>query len=124
MATYKTLEDLPVWREAKNLAVEIYRITSDSDFKRDFALRDQMRRSAISISSNIAEGFERASRKEFIQFLYIAKGSLGELRSQVAVAIELGYISPEISQELNSECLKLSREIYGFIQYLKKGVVR
>ncbi len=123
MATYKTLEDLPIWTAAKDLAVQVYRITSEGNFKRDFALRDQMRRSAVSISSNIAEGFERASKKEFIQFLYIAKGSLGELRSQIAIATELGYISFEISQKLNSNCLKLSREIYGFIQYLKKSIV-
>ncbi|MFQ3675313.1 MAG: four helix bundle protein [Endomicrobiia bacterium] len=121
MATYKSFEDLPIWKNAKDLSVEIYKITSSSVFKNDYGLSDQIRRSSISISSNIAEGFERATKKEFIQFLFIAKGSVGELRSQVTIACELGYITLEKFQEINKKCLSLSKQISGFISYLRQN---
>jgi len=119
MASYKILEDLPIWKSAKDIAIEVYQITAKSDFKRDYSLVDQMRRSAVSVSSNIAEGYERGTKKEFIYFLYIAKGSLGELRSQFIIAFELNYVSYEIFQNFNEKCLNLSRRIQGFIKYLK-----
>ncbi len=78
-----------------------------------------MRRAVISISSNIAEGFERGHIKEFVQFLYIAKGSLGELRSQIIIASELNYIKSEECKKFNEKCTDLSRQISGFIKYLK-----
>ena len=74
------------------MTVQIYEFTRNERFKKDFGLVDQMRRAGVSISSNIAEGFERGSKKEFIQFLYRAKGSAGELRSQLYTALDLGYI--------------------------------
>jgi len=89
MSRYQRFEDMPVWQKAKELTVWIYQATGNDKLKHEFSLRDQIRRSAISISSNIAEGFERGSTKEFIQFLFIAKGSVGELRSQIIIAREL-----------------------------------
>jgi four helix bundle protein len=79
----KTFEDLEIWKEARCLTQDIYNISKAPKFSRDFALRDQMQRAAVSIMSNIAEGFERGGNQEFVQFLYIAKGSCGELRSQL-----------------------------------------
>jgi len=75
MATYKSFEDLPVWQSARELAVQVYRTTAKGKLSEDYGLRNQMQRAAVSVSSNIAEGFERGSKQESIQFLYIAKGS-------------------------------------------------
>jgi four helix bundle protein len=83
MAVYERFEDMPIWGLAKDLAVEIYRITKDAKFRRDFGLVDQVRREPISISGNIAEGFERGSDREFVQFPSVAEGSVGEMRSQL-----------------------------------------
>ena len=83
----KSFEDLEIWQIAKGLAVKIYSLSRAPRFSKDFSLRDQMRRAAVSIMSNIAEGFERGGNQEFVQFLYIAKGSCGEVRSQLYVAL-------------------------------------
>ncbi|TAK06448.1 four helix bundle protein, partial [bacterium] len=89
----KSFEDLEVWKETRRLSKEIYAATQDAKFSKDFGLRDQIRRAAVSVMSNIAEGFERGGNQEFIQFLYIAKGSCGEVRSQLYVALDQGYIA-------------------------------
>jgi four helix bundle protein len=115
-------EDLPIWKESREVYSMVYKFTSNSKF-RDFSLRDQMRRSAISISSNIAEGFERGSNKELIQFLYISKGSLGELRSQIYLSRDSNFITEEEFDSLLKECFNLSRNIGNFIKYLKKSEV-
>src|SRR5437870_6461434 len=83
----KHFEDLEVWKEARRLTRQVYRLTKDSRFSKDFGLSNQMQRAAVSIMSNIAEGFERGGNQEFIQFLYVAKGSCGEVRSQLYVAL-------------------------------------
>jgi len=88
MATAPQFEDLQVWQDARALVREIYKITKNSSFRRDFSLRDQITRASASTMSNIAEGFERGGRKEFVQFLNIAKGSNGEVRSQLCVAVD------------------------------------
>lgn len=95
MPVYKRFEDLPVWRSAKDLALNVYQITKNQRFRRDYSLADQIRRASIYVPSNIAEGFERGSRKELIEFLYIAKGSIGEVRSQLQVCRELGYLDED-----------------------------
>ena len=82
MATYNRFEDLPVWENAKDLAVTVYKVSFDGKLNKDYGLRDQIRKAAVSVSGNIAEGFERGTKKEFIQFLYVAKGSCGELRGR------------------------------------------
>ncbi|MCC6690003.1 MAG: four helix bundle protein [Bacteroidia bacterium] len=89
------LEDLKAWFESKLLAVNIYKITSSDKWMRDYNLRDQIRRASVSVPSNIAEGYGRSSNKEFIRFLYISKGSLYELKTQLLIANEIGYISTQ-----------------------------
>ena len=106
-------EDLIAWQKARQLAAEIYRISAQGDFSRDFGLRDQIRRAAVSTMSNIAEGFDRGSRSEFHQFLVIAKASCAEVRSQLYVAQDVGYIDQEIFDTVSSSASELSRIIGG-----------
>jgi four helix bundle protein len=120
MAVYKNFEDLPIWKEAKDLAVRIYKITKEDKLKRDFGLSEQIRRATLSISSNITEGFDRSSRKEFIKYLYIAKGSVSEVRSQLFICKELGYLDNGISEELLGRTTSLTRQIGALISFLKK----
>jgi four helix bundle protein len=122
MAVYEKFEDLPVWKLAKDLAVKVYQVTKNEKVRRDYGLVDQIRRASISISSNIAEGFERGSKKEFIQFLYFAKGSLGEVRSQLQICFELGYINKEGLNTLLSQTYDLSNQLGAFISSIKKRV--
>ena len=98
-----------VWRKSKDLSLAIYRITGDREFARDFGLRDQIRRAAVSVMSNIAEGFERYSRTEFKHFLAVARGSASEVRSQLHLARELNYVSEKDFQELYALCMEVSR---------------
>ena len=88
----KGFKDLVVWQKAKDLAVQIYRLSENGALGRDFGLRDQIRRSAVSVASNLAEGDERGTDKEAIRYFYIAKGSLAELRTQVQIACEAGHL--------------------------------
>jgi four helix bundle protein len=112
-------EELEVWKLARKFVTRIYEITNDDNFKKDFALRDQIRKASISIISNISEGFERQSNLEFIRFLYIAKASAGETRAQLYVASDLKYIDNKNFELLISESEKISKSISGFIKYLK-----
>jgi four helix bundle protein len=117
----KHFEDLEIWKDARRLTKEIYCLTSGSKFAKDFALRGQIRSATISTMSNIAEGFERAGNQEFSQFLYVAKGSCGEVRSQLYVAIDQGYISINESERLLNSFKRLSSMIGGLINYLKSS---
>ena len=119
MATVQTFEELKVWQEARLLVNEIYRLTKAGPFLRDRDLRSQIRRAATSTMSNVAEGFERGSRQEFIQFLNIAKGSNGEVRSQLWIALDERYLSQESFDEAREKTLALSRRIATFIRYLE-----
>ncbi|MBC8525749.1 MAG: four helix bundle protein [Candidatus Cloacimonetes bacterium] len=119
MSKFNSIEEIEIWKDACELAIEIYQITNTPKLKFDFSLKDQLRRSAVSISSNIAEGFERETNKEFIRFLYIAKGSCGELRSQIYIAFRIGYIEEKIYISLLDKCKILSRKIQKLITYLK-----
>jgi four helix bundle protein len=101
--------DLRVWQLAKALAVEIYELTGAGPLSRDFGLRDQMRRAAVSIPSNIAEGDERDTNKESVRFLYIAKGSLAELRTQLEIARDVGALSSESHDVLEAKCAEIGR---------------
>ena len=120
MATVKQFEDLQVWQEARGLVREVYKVTRQRAFIRDFALRDQITRAAISSVSNIAEGFERGTRKEFIQFLNVAKGSNGEVRSQLYVALDQEYLDQKMFEKLRDSALSLSRRLARFIAYLER----
>jgi len=119
MATVQQFEDLHVWQDARTLVSEVYKATKQRNFKRDFSLRDQITRAATSTMSNIAEGFERGTRKEFIQFLNIAKGSNGEVRSQLYVALDQEYIDQKAFAVMRESALALSRRIAKFIGYLE-----
>lgn len=113
-------EDLIAWQKARQLTVEIYRISAGGEFSRDFGLRDQIRRAAVSVMSNIAEGFDRGSRGEFHQFLVVAKASCAEVRSQLYVAQDVGYISQETFSNLSSTANKLSKIIGGLRAAVQK----
>ena len=117
----KYFEDLEVWKEARHLTRQVYQLTSNSKFSKDFGLRDQIQRAAVSIMSNIAEGFERGGNQEFIQFLYIAKGSCGEVRAQLYVALDQGYVAQKEADELIKSCRQLSVKISNLIDYLRRS---
>lgn len=113
-------EDLIAWQKARQLTADIYRLTSKGDFSKDFGLRDQIRRASVSVMSNIAEGFDRGSRGEFHQFLVIAKASCAEVRSQLYVAQDVGYINQEIFNNISSNASELSRIIGGLRAAVQK----
>jgi len=114
-------EELECWQNATSLAIEIYRISSKGELGKDFGFRDQLRRSAVSVASNIAEGKERETTAEFIRFLYIAKGSAGELRTQLYIANKIGYLNDNKYKEFNERIDKISRMIANLIKALKRG---
>ena len=103
-----TFRDLRVWQEAVNLAVDIYTITGKGDFSKDFGLKDQCQRSAVSISSNIAEGEELDTDKQAIRHIFIAKGSCGELLTQLLIAYRINYISRELYLKYETRCTRIS----------------
>jgi four helix bundle protein len=113
---YQSFEDLEVWQKACRLAVRIYEVLRDS---RDYGLKDQMTRAAISIASNIAEGSERDSRAEFARFLYIAKGSAAELRTQIYIACRIKAISDDDQKAIASELRSISSMIHGLVKSIK-----
>jgi four helix bundle protein len=106
-------EDLIAWQKARELTKNIYEVTKQGDFRKDFGLRDQIRRASVSIMSNVAEGFERGGRSEFHQFLVISKGSCAELRSQLYVSLDVGYIDLRTFQTLDALAKETSRVIGG-----------
>ena len=108
--------DLKVWQKSKELAVNIYRITQESEISRDFGFKDQIRRAAVSIPSNIAEGDERRSNKDAVRFFYIAKGSLAELETQIEIAFEIGYLSDKIMKELYDSSQKIGKMLGSLIK--------
>jgi four helix bundle protein len=120
LATISSFEEIRSWQASREFNKRIYQITNDSHyFKNDFELKNQVRKSSISISSNIAEGFERETPKEFIRFLYIAKGSAGECRSQLFLAHDLEYLTEKEFDELISMATEISKLIGAFIKYLR-----
>ena len=115
----RKFEDLVVWQKARVLTNEIYKITKKPEFSKDLGLKDQIQRASVSIMSNIAEGFERGSKEEFIQFLYISRGSCGEVRTQLYVAKDQDYITEEEFQKLQKLAVEVSRLIYHLIESVK-----
>lgn len=112
-------EDMEVWQSAREMVKSVYQLTAVPRFSKDFGLTNQIQRSAVSVLSNIAEGFERKSKKEFVNFLYMAKGSCGELRSQLYVALDLNYVSKAEFQKNYEMAEKISKSLGGFIKYLQ-----
>ena len=120
---YKRFEDLPVWREAADLAHLTFEFTASDSFRRHPGLRDQLERAALSVSNNIAEGFERGTTNELLAFLYIARGSAGEVRSMVRLLESwdlFGNYKSQISN-LIQRCERISKQLYGWIEQLKKS---
>ena len=118
MATIKRFEEIKAWQEARELARFVYSVTRKGSFAKDFGFRDQIQRAAVSICSNIAEGFGRRGNREFVDFLWIAKGSCAEVPSQMYHAKDLGYVSEEDFQSVYQRTAKISAELYGLIKYL------
>ena len=121
MAKVIRFEDLDAWKLARELSKEVYRVTSEGSFSRDFALKDQIRKAAVSVMSNIAEGFERDGNKEFSNFLFIAKGSAGEVRSQLFVALDQGYVDRNEFERLYRKASESSKVIAGLANYLRRS---
>ena len=109
---------------ARQLTQEVYRVTKTEKFLKDFGLRDQIRRAAISVMSNIAEGFERGGNQEFVQFLYVAKASCGEVRSQLYVAVDQGYVAANDGEKLLQLFRRLSAMISNLITYLRESEMK
>jgi len=124
MSKIVQFEEIDAWKKARVLTREIYQVTSSGAFARDFGLREQIRRASVSSMSNIAEGFERGRNKEFVQFLSNAKGSTGEVRSQLYVALDVGFINQNKFGDLYSQAEETSRLIAGFMRYLQKSNYR
>ncbi len=124
MATIRQFEDILAWHRGKELAREVYAATRRGEFAKDFALRDQIRRAVISITSNIAEGFERGGTREFVQFLSHAKGSCGEVRSQLHLAHDVGYLNEEEWTRMHETCLEISKLLDRFSSYLRNTEIK
>lgn len=124
MATIARFEEIEGWKKGRELARRIYAISATGKLERDFELRGQMRRAAVSILSNIAEGFERGGTKEFVQFLAIAKGSAGEIKAQLYVALDVGYINEQQFAELYGLSNEVVLLIGGLMRYLQQSELR
>jgi four helix bundle protein len=124
MAKIEKFEDIESWKLAREITMLIYKTSSAGNFSKDFALVNQIRRASISILSNIAEGFERGGNKEFLQFLAIAKGSCGEVRAQLYVALDQNYIDKNQFEEISGKLLETNRIISGLMKYLQQSDLR
>ncbi len=124
MATVEKFEDLTVWQLARELCKDIFRLTQEPPFASDFRFKDQIRASSGSVMDNIAEGFERSGNKEFQQFLYIAKGSCGEVRSQLHRASDWAYISSAEYEQLLQRSKHIAVTIQNLINHLKRSEMK
>lgn len=118
MATVRRFEDLVCWQKARELTNAIYKALNSC---KDYGFRDQIQRAAVSVMSNIAEGFERGTRQEFLNYLFIAKGSAGEVRAQLYVALDAGYLNVETFKNLNKLAQECSRLLHSFSGKVKSG---
>ena len=119
--TISKFEDLDIWTMSREITKMVYELTKGESFKHDWSLKDQMRRSTVSIMSNIAEGFERQTNKEFVQFLFIAKGSAGELRSLLYVSGDMDYFGAKEIELLFQKTITVSKSISSLIKYLNNS---
>jgi four helix bundle protein len=120
----RCFEDLMVWQMGMDLVKRVYLLTAKGTFSKDFGLRDQIRRASVSIPTNIAEGFERRSRKEYLLFLNIAKGSAGEVRSLLRVAFDVGYLERAAYETFKDDVAKLSAYMFNHIKAIKNSQAR
>lgn len=124
MATFKSFEEIESWQKARELTREVYTVSNQGAFAKDFGLRDQIRRASVSILSNIAEGFESDGNREFLQFLAVAKGSSGEVRAQLYVALDQDYIDKNIFESLSAISIEIGNHIGGLMNYLGKSDIK
>ena len=124
MATVRQFEELKIWQEARAIVRAVYALTRKSAFAKDYGLKDQIQRAAVSVGSNIAEGFERDSNSEFLKFLAYAKGSAGEVRSQLYTALDLAYITEDEFSELYDRLLAEAKMIARFQASLRSSSVK
>ena len=124
MATFQKFEDIEAWQKARELTKEIYKVSKERAFSKDFGLRDQMRRAGVSVMSNIAEGFERSGTGEFMQFLSIAKGSVGEVKSQLYVAIDQEYLDKKTFNRLYRLASDVSKMTAGLMNYIRNSNIK
>lgn len=120
MAGFKRFEDILAWQKARQATKLVYEITNEGSFARDFGLRDQIRRSSVSIMANIAEGYGRCSDKEFSNFLNIAHGSIAETQSHLYIALDLSYLSQEDFEKLYALLDEVSKMIMSLTQHLRR----
>lgn len=120
MAKYERFEDLPVWQHAIRIGVRIYQLVESEKLAKDYRAKDQLIGSAISVSNNIAEGFEYNRNRQFIRYLEISKGSAGELRSQLFLLLSAGKIDEQTYPEIYLELIDMSSELKGLIKYLNE----
>jgi four helix bundle protein len=116
----KGFKELFVWQKARDLAIDVYKITTHGSFKRDYGLTDQLRRSAVSVPSNIAEGDERDTDKDAIRFFYMAKGSLAELRTQLDISNQIDYLEGNRFRELDEKAVTIGRMLGSLIKARSK----
>ena len=119
MNKMKRFEDLPVWKESRVFVKDIYSICNNNYIKKDYGFKDQIQRASVSIITNIAEGFERNNNKEFVRFLVYSKGSVGEVRSLLYIALDLNYIGKDEFDRTYEMSLSIVKQISNFIKYLK-----
>lgn len=124
MARIERFEDIEGWKKGREFRKAIYKASKQGEFARDFSLKDQIRRAAQSVTSNIAEGFERGRNREFIQFLSDAKGSCGEVRDQLYTALDESYVTQAEFDQLYAQAVETSRLIAGFTKYLQQSELR
>ena len=124
MNRFEKFEDIIAWQKARQLTKDIYNCARTGPFAKDFGLRDQIQRASVSSMANIAEGFERGGDKEFIQFLSNSKGSCGEVRSHLYVALDQEYISQPVFDQFYDHSTEISRLVSGFMTYLKQSNLR
>ena len=120
MPTFKRFEDIQAWQKARQITSSVYSITNKGSFARDFGLRDQIRRSSVSIMANIAEGFARRSDKDFAYFLNISRSSVAEVQSHLYVALDQDYVSKADFDSLYTNLEESSRMIFGIVRHLRQ----
>lgn len=121
MSKIHRFEDIEAWQLARTLTAEVYKLTREDAFNRDYGMKDQIQRASVSVMNNIAEGFERGSNKDFAKFLFISRGSAGEVRSLLYVAHDLGYINEAEFEQGKELCCRIGGALWRLIQHLKKS---
>jgi four helix bundle protein len=124
MPTITRFEDIEAWQLGRELKRQVYALSKAGEFAKDFALKDQIRRAAISVTANIAEGFEREGNREFLQFLSTSKGSCGEVQDHLYTALDETYITQQQFENLYGTAAEVGRKIGAFMKYLQQTAIR